>query len=133
MPINLVVHQHGKKKNFFCETVLLADFMPKTTYFWHPVSVKLWPFFEFQVSFSETAVKLRTVSREFSKCRCTSVNLQKNIFFWCTKLRIFAIWKWNLCFFSLSFFEKSPNWKKQKKKLWFHIFWNSKKSFFASL
>jgi len=59
------------------ETVLLADFMPKTTYFWHPVSVKLWPFFEFH-GFSETAVKLRTVSRGFSKCRCTSVKMLKN-------------------------------------------------------
>ena len=56
------------------ETVLLADFMPKTPYFWHPVSVKLWPFFEFQVSFSETAVKLLTVSREFSKCRLPAQN-----------------------------------------------------------
>ena len=40
----------------FFETVLLADFMPKTTHFWHPVSVKLWSFFEFQSSFTETAV-----------------------------------------------------------------------------
>ena len=43
------------------ETVLLADSMPKTTYFWHPVSVLHWPFFEFHASFSETAVKLLAV------------------------------------------------------------------------
>ena len=71
------------------ETVFLADFMPKMTYFWQPVSVKLWPFFEFQVSFSGTAVKLLTVSREFSKYRLPRVKVL--FFVLCTKSRIFPI------------------------------------------
>ena len=113
--------------HFFYETVLLADFMPKTTYFWQPVSVKLWPFFEFQVSFSVTAVKLRTVSREFRKRRCTSVNLQKT-FFVMHKIEKFCNLKMKFVFF-FSLFLK--NHQIGKKKCWFHIFWNSKKSFFA--
>ena len=110
------------------ETVLLADFMPKTTYFWHPVSVKLWQFFEFHSSFSETAVKLRTVSREFSKCRCTSVKMLKNWFLGCTNLRFFAIWKWKLCFFFSVCVKNAHNWKK-KKSCGFTLFETQKKVF----
>ena len=113
----------------FFETVLSADFMPKTTYFWHPVLVKLWPFFEFQVSSSETAMELLTVSREFSKCRLSRVKLLKNFFFSCTKLRIFAIWKWKLCFFSLSFPENLQNWKKTKRDVVVSHFLKWKKKF----
>ena len=103
--------------------------MPKTPYFWHPVSVKLWPFFEFQISFSETAVKLVTVSREFSKCRLSGVKSPKNVFFYAQKWKFLQFENENCVFFSSVLVKIPENEKKQKKWCGFTLFETPKKVF----